>query len=143
MQLSKFADFGLRVLMYLAVHEGERHSTAEIARTFEVSEHHLAKVVTRLAQGGFVLSGRGRQGGITLAQTPEAVTVGAVIRYLTADAAVVECFTPGSSSCKIMPACGLRSPLAEAQEAFYAALDKYTLEQVVARKSGIRALLEA
>ena len=140
MQLSKFADYGLRVLVFLAVQGPERQSTAKIARKFGISEHHLSKVASALVRGGFVVSGRGRQGGLVLAKEPQGITVGAVVRHLTADCAVVECFND-TADCRIMSACGLRAPLAKAQEAFYETLDSYSLSDVTCAKSELSALL--
>jgi Rrf2 family nitric oxide-sensitive transcriptional repressor len=53
---------------------------------------------------------------------------------------VAECFG-GGSDCLILPACGLRGPLADAQEAFFAALDEYQLADVVKPKSALAGLL--
>lgn len=62
MQLDKFTDYGLRVLMTLAVRAPDRVPTSEIAAMFALSENHLSKVATQLAHEGFVVSERGRKG---------------------------------------------------------------------------------
>ena len=63
MQLTRFTDFGLRVLMYLctpAPHQQKQAGTvAEIAEQFEVSRHYLNNVVQFLAQQGWVVTTRG------------------------------------------------------------------------------------
>jgi Rrf2 family nitric oxide-sensitive transcriptional repressor len=57
---------------------------------------------------------------------------------------LVECFDAASSQCAIEPACGLRSPLREALEAFLAVLDRYTIADLVARRrKPLTRLLEA
>lgn len=140
MQLDKFTDFGLRILVTLAARAPDRISTSSIAKTFDLSEHHLAKVASELAREGFVTSERGRNGGLTLAHPADQINIGAVVRMLQRDKAVVSCFGP-DKSCLILPACGLRTPLAEAQEAFFAALDRYTLADVIGAKSSILDLL--
>jgi Rrf2 family nitric oxide-sensitive transcriptional repressor len=46
MQLNRFTDLGLRVLMYLTHRDREQPVTiSEIAERFEVSRNHLVKVV--------------------------------------------------------------------------------------------------
>ena len=140
MQLDKFTDYALRVLVALAVKAPNRLSASAIAKTYGLSEHHLAKVASQLVREGFVISERGRSGGLTLARAPEDINIGQVVRALKADAPVVECFG-SDQSCKIMPACGLRTPLQEAQEAFFAALDRYSLSDVTRSRQRLANLL--
>ena len=140
MQLDKFTDYALRVLMTLAVRAPDRVPTSAIAAGYGLSEHHLSKVATELVRCGFVVSERGRGGGLTLARPAEEITIGAVVRALRGDTPVAECFG-GGCDCLILPACGLRSPLAEAQEAFFAALDGYQLADVVKSRSALAGLL--
>ena len=140
MQLDKFTDYGLRILVTLAAKSPARIPTSAIAQVFDLSEHHLAKVASELVRGGFVTSERGRGGGLTLSRDACDITLGAVVRSLQSDKPVVSCFGP-DKSCLILPTCGLRSPLAAAQEAFYATLDRYTLADVTTQKSALSALL--
>lgn len=141
MQLDKFTDYALRVLMMLAVRAPERVATSQIAATYGLSENHLSKVATQLAREGFVTSERGRGGGLTLARPADQINIGGVVRAMKRDTPVVECFGT-DKSCLILPACGLRTPLAQAQEAFFAALDQYTLADVTRRRSALAGLLD-
>lgn len=148
MQLDKFTDYGLRVLVTLATRAPDRVATADIARIYGLSANHLAKVATALVRGGFALSERGRGGGLTLSRPADAINIGAVLRTMKQGVPVAECFasdgasggTPGGA-CLILPACGLRAPLAEAQEAFFASLDRYTLADITRQRSALAALL--
>ena len=140
MQLDKFTDYALRILMTLAVRAPERVPTSEIAALFELSENHLSKVATQLVREAFVVSERGRNGGLTLANAPDQIAIGAVVRAMRRDAPVVECFGT-DKSCLILPACGLRTPLAQAQEAFYATLDRYTLADVITSRAALASFL--
>lgn len=45
MRLTNFTDFGLRALILLASREGETLSASDIADHFQVSRHHMAKVL--------------------------------------------------------------------------------------------------
>lgn len=140
MQLDKFTDYALRVLMTLAVHAPARIPTSEIAVLFGLSEHHLSKVASQLVRDGFVTSMRGRNGGLILARRPDEIQIGAVVRAMKHDDPVAECFG-NNRSCLVLPACGLRQPLAQAQEAFFATLDRYTLADVTRSHSALSALL--
>ena len=140
MQLDKFTDYALRVLVALAVRAPERWSASAIAHTYGLSEHHLAKVASKLAREGFVISERGRGGGLTLARQAAAINIGAVVRALKTDSPVVECLGV-NQTCRIVSACGLRAPLQEAQEAFFATLDKYSLADVTRSQRALAELL--
>ncbi|MCX7567364.1 Rrf2 family transcriptional regulator [Sulfitobacter sp. F26169L] len=141
MQLDKFTDYALRVLMTLAVRDPARVSAAEIAAIFNLSENHLSKVATQLVREGFASSERGRNGGLTLAQPAERISIGDVVRAMKRSDPVVECFG-ANKSCLILPACGLREPLAEAQEAFFETLDRYTLSDVTQSRSALANLMK-
>jgi Rrf2 family nitric oxide-sensitive transcriptional repressor len=141
MQLDKFTDYALRVLMTLAVRAPARVPTSEIATVFGLSENHLSKVATQLVREGFVTSERGRGGGLVLARPADQIRVGEVVRAMKRNDPVVECFGV-DKSCLILPACGLRGPLAQAQEAFFSALDNYTLADATVSRQALSTLLE-
>ncbi|SNS00885.1 RrF2 family transcriptional regulator [Antarctobacter heliothermus] len=141
MQLDKFTDYALRILMTLAVRSPDRVPTSQIAALYDLSDHHLSKVATQLVAEGFAHSERGRNGGLTLGRGAELIRIGDVVRAMKRDDPVAECFGT-NKSCLILPACGLRGPLAQAQEAFFATLDGYTLADVVRPHSALAALLD-
>jgi Rrf2 family nitric oxide-sensitive transcriptional repressor len=141
MQLSKFTDYGLRVLMQLEANHPNRTSVAQIASSFNISEHHVAKVASALVKGGFVQSGRGRAGGLTLAKPDSEIIIGAVVRHLSGDVPVVECFANDGDDCAAFEQCGLRGPLYDAQQAFFGVLDQYSLAQVVKNPKMMAQLL--
>lgn len=141
MQLDKFTDYALRILVTLAVRGPARVPTSQIASLYGLSEHHLSKVATQLVAEGFAISERGRNGGLTLAHSADRISIGDVVRAMKRNDPVVECFGT-NKSCLILLACGLRGPLAQAQEAFFATLDGYTLADVVEPRSALASLLE-
>lgn len=140
MQLDKFTDYALRILITLAVRAPERLSTSTISQIHGLSEHHLAKVASELVRGDFIASERGRGGGLMLARQSDEINIGAVVRCLKRDDPVVECFGK-NKSCKILPVCGLRDPLRQAQEAFFKVLDTYSLADVSKSKTALSLLL--
>jgi Rrf2 family nitric oxide-sensitive transcriptional repressor len=141
MRLTNFTDYSLRVLMYLAVRPGRRVTIAEIAAAFAISESHLTKVVHNLGEKGLVINTRGRGGGILLACPATRINLGAVVRATEAAGALVECFDAKTNRCVITPACRLRGVLAQALEAFHAALDRYTLADITRRRTALRGAL--
>ena len=141
MQLGKFTDYGLRLMVHLAAVYPAKIAVTTIAETLAVSEHHLAKICAKLVKSGQVVSERGRTGGITLAADPSDIRLGGVVRTLTSGYAFVECDNANACVCTLMPACGLQLPLRRAKEAFYAELDKTTLQEVVADKRHLKRVL--
>jgi Rrf2 family nitric oxide-sensitive transcriptional repressor len=133
MQLTRFSDYSLRVLLYLAAHPGRVVSVREISQAYAISEHHVVKVVQRLIARGLVASTRGRSGGLQLNHRPEDISLGAVVRFSEPHLALVECFDASRNTCPIEPACGLKAALAEAQRAFLAVLDNCTLASSLPR----------
>jgi len=134
MQLTRYSDYSLRVLIYLAVRPDELATIDEIARAYGISRAHLMKVVHHLGRGGYVETLRGRGGGFQLARPPEEIGVGDVVRYTEGTLDLVECFDPATSRCRIDSACGLRGALEQALDAFFETLDRFTLADLVARR---------
>ena len=133
MHLTRYTDYSLRVLIYLAVQQEELATIEEIAKAYGISNAHLTKIVHQLGRAGYVETVRGRGGGLRLAQPPEKIRVGEVVRHTEA-MALVECFDPKTSHCRIEPVCDLRAALRDALEAFLRTLDGYTLADLVVRR---------
>jgi len=141
MQLGKFTDFGLRVMVHLAVTYPAKTSVQQIAKTFDVSEHHLAKICSQLVKAGFVTSSRGRSGGLSLAKPPDAFTLGEIAAALVEGIPFIECAADGECHCLLAPACGLRGPLFNAQAAFFNELNKTSLKEAIGDPFKTRSLL--
>jgi Rrf2 family nitric oxide-sensitive transcriptional repressor len=141
MQLTRFTDYSLRVLMYLSYRQDELTTIAELAKRYRVSSNHLMKVVHHLAQLHYIETVRGKGGGMRLARRPEEVNLAAVIEDCEQTTAVIECLAPDyDGDCPLMPHCQLRSVLQDAQKAFLAYLEKFTLQDLVANP-GVRSVL--
>jgi Rrf2 family nitric oxide-sensitive transcriptional repressor len=134
MQLTRYSDYSLRVLIYLAVRPEQLATIEEISQAYRISKAHLMKVVHQMGRAGFLETVRGRGGGFRLARAPEEITVGDVIRFTEDRMDLVECFDPRTSHCRIESVCGLRAVLEDALDAFLKTLDRYTLADLVARR---------
>lgn len=127
MRLTSFTDFALRALMRIASEPDRAFSTAEIAKEFNLSRHHLAKSLAVLANAGILTTRRGGGGGAMLARPADQIRIGQVVRVLEQGKVLVECFQADGGACPITPCCRLRGMLAQAETAFLAELDRYTL----------------
>ncbi|MCC7426266.1 MAG: Rrf2 family transcriptional regulator [Alphaproteobacteria bacterium] len=126
MRLTSFTDYALRVLMYAAAHNDRLATIEETARAYGVSRAHLMKIVNQLTRAGLLRGVRGRTGGFELAQPPQRIRLGAVVRATEPDFALVECFGQ-RNSCVITARCRLSGVLQEALDSFLRTLDRYTL----------------
>lgn len=130
MQLTSFTDYGLRAMMRLATEPGGALSSTQIADELVVPRNHLTKSMAALARAGLIVTRRGGGGGAMLARAPEAITLGEIIRVLSGNHALVECFREDGGRCVLRPGCRLRLKLAGAREAFLTKLDETTLDKV-------------
>jgi Rrf2 family nitric oxide-sensitive transcriptional repressor len=142
MRVSVYSDYALRVLMQAALRSPERITVDEVAGAFGISRHHLVKIVHDLGRHGYLATQRGIGGGFTLALLPQEIRVGDVVRLGEESDTVIDCKDRREGPCRIFPACRLKGVLDEAAAAFFAVLDSYTLDDLLARSSALKDLLQ-
>lgn len=130
MQLNKFSDFGLRLLMYLLQPRDELATIAQAAQDLKISENHLVKVTHFMSKQGWIISTRGKGGGIRLAEHAYELPIGELVRTLEHDEKAVNCLEP---ACVLRFSCGLKSVLDQALEQFYQHLNSYQLKDALER----------
>jgi Rrf2 family transcriptional regulator, nitric oxide-sensitive transcriptional repressor len=134
MKMTRFSDIGLRVLMYLAQKDCSLPTTvSEVSAQFDVPHNHMVKVVGALAKTGWIETLRGRNGGIFLAVDSSKLLIGEVLRTLEGDTEVIDCEGIG---CRLSQNCHLRNALKMGLNAFYTAMNQYTLSDMVAGQTG-------
>lgn len=132
MKLTQFSDFALRLLMFAAANSDRLITIEEAANVYGVSRTHLMKVANQLTRHGFLKAVRGRSGGLALARGAHEIGLGAIIRAMEPDFAMVECFGAGNR-CLITPHCRLKGVVGEALAAFLAVFDRHTLADIMVR----------
>lgn len=132
MRLTKYSDFALRTLIYMATAE-RRCTIDEIAQSYSIPKNHLVKVVNQLATIGFIQSIRGKGGGIELAFEPASINLGEVVRATEQNFDLVECFS-SDNQCILTKGCELAGIFSLALEQFLAVLDEYTLDDLLVPK---------
>ena len=130
MHITRYTDYSLRVLLYLAL-KGEQLSTIkEIANSYGISKNHLMKIVQQLNTKGYLLAVRGKHGGIRLDKPSNEINVGTLVRDIEEQNKLVECFGE-NNQCIITPSCKLKQVFAQAQENFLKTLDEYHLSDLL------------
>ncbi len=130
MRLTNMSDYAVRLLIYLNQHRDRLCTIAEIAGAYQISEPHLMKITHRLAKCGWIRTVRGKNGGMELAHEPEDIHIGALIRDMENDLAIVECMG-ANNNCILSGHCGLKGIVTGALKAFMDHLDQYTLADVI------------
>lgn len=135
MRLTRYIDYSMRVLMYIAAHPDRLCAISGMARAYGISQNLLMKVVHQLGKAGYVTGVRGRCGGVRLARSADTINVGSVIRHSETQ--------PGTEGlpmldCPVRPivtVCELTGVVEEALAAFFAVFGGYTLAEPTAQRS--------
>jgi len=140
MQLSKKADYGLRLVLELArVYPDKKLATHEIARRQAVPEPFLAKIAAELARLGIIISQRGSGGGLILSRPPEEISILEVIEALDGPLT----FTPCHDSphlCCWAGQCVIENVLKEARDAMVAHLKSVSFADLVEADKKLRTV---
>lgn len=92
MKISTKGRYGLRILLDLALNSGEApRMIREIAKSQQISEKYISRLIIDLRKAGFVSSVRGIQGGYHLARRPEFITLLDVVEVMEGPVSIVDC----------------------------------------------------
>ncbi len=141
MQLNKFTDYALRILLHLTAAEGNLLTTKDISDIHNARYNHLAKVTQWLAAENYIDTQRGRSGGMRLAISADKINIGELIRKLEDQSVLVECMQADGGSCKLAGSCGLSLALDRARTAFFSVLDEYSLADLIVMHPKMRETL--
>lgn len=138
MQLSRFTDFSLRVLLYLLINDKKRAHLQDIADFYPIPLEHLRKVVHALSKAGYLNTFRGKNGGIELAMEAENIKIGDVIKQFERQDSFINC---EGLACRLAAVCTLKKALKQGENALFETLNTYTLADLVESKSSMVRLL--
>jgi Rrf2 family nitric oxide-sensitive transcriptional repressor len=146
MQLTRFTDYTLRVLISVGLNDkrGARRGVtiAQISAQYGISRNHLMKVVQNLGHAGYLVTLRGKGGGLRLALPAAEIPLGKVVREVEGSFHIVPCFDQARPDmCVIAPACKLKRVLGRALSAFLDVLDDHTLEDLLSPGRELERLL--
>ncbi len=141
MRLTLHSDYAVRILIHLGLVSDRLVTMDEISRAYGISKNHLMKISHKLANRGYLVSVRGRYGGVKLARDPKDINVGELLRWTEDNSQHVECFDDDTNQCPIAPACGLSTVLREALDAYFLVLDKYSLSDLITSRDRLKSLL--
>ncbi|NLL47099.1 MAG: Rrf2 family transcriptional regulator [Firmicutes bacterium] len=134
MRVSTRGEYGVRAMFDLALNFGEGPIALKtIAERQLISEHYLEQLMAVLRKAKLVKSRRGAQGGYELADTPENISIGEIIRVLEGPITPLDCLDAEKTSgpyCGAPERCVLRNLWKELQDSMTQVLDNTTLEDL-------------
>jgi len=134
-QLSKRTQYSLRALYALTRQYGSGPVLiTTLAHDETIPKKFLEQILVSLKSAGFVSSKKGKGGGYVLAQPPERITIGSVIRAIEGPLAPLPCASETRfrkcDECVDIQTCGTRIVMRQVRDAMAAILDETTLSMV-------------
>jgi len=132
MKVSKQADYALRVLFTLVEHYGRGPiPIRELARRNDAPKRFLEHILLDLKAKGWVDSLPGKNGGYVLAQRPEKIRMGQVVRYFDGLLAPINCVSASQyERCSQEPVCRFRRVFLQIRNDTARLMDQATLASV-------------
>jgi len=140
MRLSTRTRYGIRAILELAENYGKGPLRLKtVAGHQEISVKYLEQLMAVLKSAGFVKSVRGSKGGYVLARAPGKIKVSDCFNCLEGPVITTEC-VDNNSFCPRTSDCVARELWAEVRNAIMAVLQSITLQNLLDRAKGNKAL---
>jgi Rrf2 family protein len=131
MQITRQADYALRAMIYLSrLEPTQRAATSQIADVQHIPPSFLAKIISQLSIAGLIHTSRGARGGVSLARTPEEISILEVVEAIDGPIALNEC-TSASGSCQFGEDCPMKPVWCDTQQELIDKLRNTTFAEVV------------
>lgn len=131
MNISKFSDYAFRILIYLAKNQEKLCTVEELASNLEISEHHLKKIVHKLAKTEYIISIKGRNGGLKLGMDPNEINLGKILIITEDNLNMSACFSSARHECAHDSTCKFKHILGDALTSFINEISKHTLQELL------------
>ncbi len=131
MQITRQADYALRAVIYLSrLAPDERAATSQIAQEQRIPPSFLAKIVSQLSVAGLLQTSRGARGGVSLAKTPEEITVLDVVEAIDGPILLNECVAC-SGNCTFGESCPMKPVWTDTQTELVNRLKNITFDSFI------------
>ena len=133
MQLTRAADYAVRVMIHLAGQPAsERATRVEIAARGDVPEAFLGKILQSLSRAGLIASHRGMSGGYVLGRPGEQITVLDIVEAMEGPVQLNACVGP-NPTCERSPGCPVHDVWERAQEALTSVLKSESIASLAGK----------
>lgn len=104
MKLSTKGRYGVRMLLDLALHQGEGQRTLkEVSEAQHISQKYMSRLLPKLVRAGIVKSARGVDGGYQLCKEPAEITFLQIVEVMEGPICLTPCVK--DSSCPRFDIC--------------------------------------
>jgi Rrf2 family protein len=142
MQLTRAADYAVRVMIHLAtLPAGTRVQRNTLAEATGVPESFMSKVLQGLVRARLIASRRGVDGGFELSVSAQTTSLLDVIEAIEGPIQLNFCLGPGHN-CERQNYCAAHFVWAEAQDAMTAVLRRAKIAELAERSKTARLALE-
>ena len=107
LRISKLADYGTVVMVYLAQHQGKLCNARDIAAHTHLSVPTVSKLLKQLTVAGLLVSVRGVSGGYRLHKSPHEISVTDILFALEEHRGIIEC-DQQPNDCSLSHVCGIQ-----------------------------------
>ena len=111
-----------------------RVSTAAISKAEGIPLPFLTKVISRLATAGLVVTRRGMGGGVSLARSPDEISLLQVVEAVDGPILLNRCLLR-SGTCELEPYCAAHDVWSDIQARFIQDLDAVTMRDLARRQA--------
>lgn len=140
LRISKLADYGTVVMVYLAKASFSLNNARDIAKHTHLSVPTVSKLLKRLVAAGLLTSVRGAAGGYRLQRSAAEISVADIIYALEAQRGLTECSLQ-PNECALQGVCHVQSHWRAISQLIETALAQVSLE-VLAQPSLTTDLLQ-
>lgn len=130
MKISRETDYAIRCLLFMAGNPVKNHPVGRIARSREIPQSFLAKILQKLVRAGILTSARGTSGGFRLFRSPGDITLLQVIEAIEGPLALNDCLME-NRTCSMESRCGAHMAWKEIRKVLAADLDRYSLRKLL------------
>ncbi|MBP3557733.1 MAG: Rrf2 family transcriptional regulator [Thermoguttaceae bacterium] len=132
MRISTKGRYGLRILLDLAAHQADARPRLirEIAKSQQISEKYVSRLILALRDAGIVGSFRGARGGYSIVKPLDQVTLLEAIETMEGPLEVVECLAADAATCERSETCGPRLFWRRFNDEIRAILQKYSVQDL-------------
>ncbi len=143
MVLTRRSKYALRALVYLArLREKGAVLIGDIAKNERIPKKFLEAILLELKNKGVLESRRGKGGGYQLAEPPDKIVVGRIIRLMDGPIAPVRCVSRSAyaacGDCPDEELCTIRFVMKAVREKICEVVDRTTLSDLLEKEEALR-----
>ena len=130
MKLNITSQYAIRMLIYVAQKNQQKHSSKEISELLEIPYKSLARIITQLVSANILNSSRGREGGISIERPLKEIKLIEILEAVKEEILDKACIL-GLGHCNSIEKCALHDQWTAPKEAMIDMFHNTTLEAMV------------